>query len=67
MGQKAHSMPAIREGLRNNLWEQGRSSRARNPQLNGKSGCQFGSTGKWHREPTRLPGGQRAPRLLSTA
>ena len=36
MGQNAHSMPATRAGLRNNLREQGRSSRARKPQLNGE-------------------------------
>lgn len=31
-----------------------------------KSRCQFGSTGKQHRKPTRLPDGQHAPRLLNT-
>lgn len=36
MGQKAHSEPATRAGLRNDLGEQGRSSRARKPQLNGE-------------------------------
>lgn len=36
MGQKAHSMPATRAGLRNNLGEQGRSSKVRKPQLSGE-------------------------------
>lgn len=36
MGQNTHSMPATRAGLRNNLGEQGRSSRARKPQLKGE-------------------------------
>lgn len=49
MGQKAHSMLATGEGLRNNLWERGRSSRARKPQLNGKRVLVC--------EPTRLLGG----------
>lgn len=61
MGQNAHSTPATRAGLRNNLGEQGRSSRARKPQLNGEWVTVWE---RWQATPRTHEAAQRAARTM---
>lgn len=61
MGQNAHSTPATRAGLRNNLGEQGRSSRARKPQLNGEWVTVWE---RWQAPPRTHEAAQRAARTM---